>query len=81
MIYLNEGNGTDFVGGSTNFVSSVSRQRIISEVVPECGMVLVFDHRLNHEGDKLLSGTKYAIRIRMSCTLLLMKFFLRKDKH
>ncbi|KAL3936073.1 MAG: hypothetical protein SGBAC_008527, partial [Bacillariaceae sp.] len=64
MIYLNDGT-KDFVGGATNFVASPRGERInriISEVVPGTGMVLVFDHRLNHEGARLFSGKKYAIR-------------------
>ncbi|CAJ1960076.1 unnamed protein product [Cylindrotheca closterium] len=64
MIYLNDGN-KDFVGGATNFIASPRGERIhriISEVVPRTGMVLVFDHRLMHEGARLFSGKKYAIR-------------------
>ena len=64
MIYLNDGE-KDFVGGATNFIASPRGERIhriISEVVPRTGMVLVFDHRLLHEGARLFSGKKYAIR-------------------
>lgn len=64
MIYLNEG-GKDFVGGCTNFIAPPTRDRMhrmISEVVPHSGRVLVFDHVLLHEGDRLYSGTKYAVR-------------------
>jgi hypothetical protein len=59
MIYINEGGGVGFRGGSTNFVSSNNER---SEVVPKCGRVLVFDHMLKHEGAKIEHGTKYAIR-------------------
>lgn len=62
MIYLNEGGGKDFTGGSTNFVARGEHQRQISEVVPQSGRILVFDHVLMHEGAKLVTGTKYAIR-------------------
>jgi len=64
MIYLNDGT-KDFIGGATNFIASPQGERIhriISEVVPTTGMVLVFDHILKHEGARLFSGTKYAIR-------------------
>ena len=32
------------------------------DVVPRAGSVLLFEHRLYHEGSLLVSGTKYAIR-------------------
>eukprot|EP00980_Cylindrotheca_fusiformis_P000307 scaffold73_cov118-Cylindrotheca_fusiformis.AAC.3 len=65
MIYLNDGGGKDFVGGCTNFVDPPKRDkmhRTLSEVVPQIGRVLVFDHILMHEGGRLFSGIKYAIR-------------------
>jgi hypothetical protein len=64
MIYLNDG-GNDFVGGCTNLIAPPKRDRMhrmLSEVVPRNGRVLVFDHDLLHEGGRLFSGTKYAIR-------------------
>jgi prolyl 4-hydroxylase len=56
MIYLNGG----LVGGSTLFLSDDSRES--TAVVPEAGRVLVFDHPLVHEGEKVMEGIKYAIR-------------------
>lgn len=61
MIYLNEGEGLDFSGGTTNFVAGHFDESK-SEVVPKTGSVLVFDHVLRHEGAKVSSGRKYAIR-------------------
>lgn len=64
MLYLNDG-AKDFVGGATHFIAPPQGSRIhriISEVVPSAGMVLVFDHRLMHEGARLFSGKKYVIR-------------------
>ncbi len=55
MIYLNSGDGVDFVGGATNFPSQQA-------YVPRHGEILVFDHKLLHEGEILKSGTKFCIR-------------------
>jgi prolyl 4-hydroxylase len=65
MIYLNSGDGVDFVGGATSFVRPGSDWCSDSNIVhynPKAGSVVVFDHKINHEGAKLLHGTKYAIR-------------------
>lgn len=63
MIYLNEGGGGDFEGGSTNFPCDYGKvSEGDEEYVPSTGSVLVFDHRLLHEGSKVTKGTKYAIR-------------------
>ncbi|XP_038067997.1 uncharacterized protein LOC119737607 [Patiria miniata] len=59
QIYLNEG----FEGGSTTFLpylSSCSDPPV--ECVPKIGRVLIFEHRLFHEGSLLKEGRKYAIR-------------------
>jgi hypothetical protein len=56
MIYLNGG----FRGGSTLFLSEDEKES--TSVVPKAGRVLVFDHRLLHEGEKVTEGVKYAIR-------------------
>eukprot|EP00977_Amphora_coffeiformis_P021264 scaffold9105_cov151-Amphora_coffeaeformis.AAC.3 len=64
MIYLNE----KFEGGSTLFHSTRSVTGDDDEVVavvPKSGSVLLFDHSLYHEGEKVLRGTKYAIRTDM----------------
>lgn len=56
QLYLNEG----FKGGSTTFLSVDEQERL--EVVPKSGRVLVFEHRILHEGSELLTGQKYAVR-------------------
>lgn len=56
QLYLNEG----FEGGATTFLSSDERERL--EVVPKIGRVLVFEHRILHEGSRLLTGQKYTVR-------------------
>lgn len=61
MIYLNAGGGNDYTGGNTNFLHPVYHSRK-TEFAPKLGSCLIFDHNLLHEGAKLLSGTKYAIR-------------------
>ena len=56
QLYLNEG----FQGGSTTFLSWNEEDRL--EVVPKIGRVLVFEHRILHEGSPLVKGRKYAVR-------------------
>ncbi|XP_060601017.1 uncharacterized protein LOC132754407 [Ruditapes philippinarum] len=56
QLYLNQG----FKGGSTTFMSFAETERM--EVVPETGMVLVFQHDIMHEGSALLEGRKYSMR-------------------
>lgn len=64
MIYLNNGGGADFEGGATLFHARDASNQTTT-VVPQAGSVLVFDHNLYHEGEKVRSGTKYAIRTDM----------------
>ncbi|XP_045202904.2 uncharacterized protein LOC123556340 [Mercenaria mercenaria] len=56
QLYLNEG----FEGGSTTFMNFAEKERV--EVVPETGMVLVFQHDIMHEGSALIKGRKYSMR-------------------
>lgn len=53
LVYFND----DFKGGETVFQEQLDRT-----VVPEAGMVAVFQHKLRHEGRPVLHGTKYAMR-------------------
>lgn len=55
QLYLNGG----FEGGSTTFLGSLEDRL---EVVPMPGRVLVFEHRILHEGSALVKGRKYAVR-------------------
>lgn len=50
IMYLND----DFDGGHTDFVWE--------SIQPKTGSVLVFPHRLNHQGSAVTSGTKYVLR-------------------
>jgi prolyl 4-hydroxylase len=40
----------------------------MTDCVPEAGMVLLFEHRLMHEGSLLEAGVKYAIRTDVMAT-------------
>jgi predicted 2-oxoglutarate/Fe(II)-dependent dioxygenase YbiX len=61
QLYLNEG----FEGGATRFFPESlgwGSTREYYDVVPKAGSVLLFEHRMYHEGEKLRKGRKYAIR-------------------
>jgi prolyl 4-hydroxylase len=53
LVYFNE----DFDGGETRFTEQVD-----TSIVPEAGMVLIFQHKLRHEGCAVTRGVKYALR-------------------
>ena len=48
-------------GGATNFLSDGSDLPTAS-VVPVPGRVLLFEHRLLHEGEEVSAGVKYVVR-------------------
>lgn len=50
IIYLNDG----YAGGATEFGWE--------KIEPKAGTVLVFPHRLRHQGAKIVSGIKYVLR-------------------
>lgn len=52
IVYLNDG----FTGGETHF------HQLERTVVPRPGLGLLFQHKLLHEGQTVLSGRKYALR-------------------
>ena len=54
QLYLNEG----FKGGSTTFLHHLEKL----ECVPKIGRVLVFEHKIFHEGSALIEGRKYTCR-------------------
>lgn len=58
MLYLNSG-GADFQGGGTSFFNARGDG---FTTAPRAGSVLLFEHFLEHQGDELLGGVKYAIR-------------------
>ena len=53
LVYFNG----DFEGGETRFSEQLER-----DVVPEPGLVAVFQHKLRHEGREVRRGVKYAMR-------------------
>lgn len=57
QLYLNEG----FEGGATRFFHRRDDHEVF-DVVPRTGSVLIFDHRMLHSGERLISGRKYAVR-------------------
>ena len=52
MVYLNDG----FEGGQTAFLD------FDVTAIPRAGSVLLFQHRMLHEGCQVISGTKYVLR-------------------
>jgi hypothetical protein len=57
QLYLNDG----FEGGTTRFFHSKQRGEHY-DVIPKPGSVLLFEHRMEHSGEMVVSGRKYAIR-------------------
>eukprot|EP01084_Bolivina_argentea_P172435 298688_1 len=57
LVYLNEG----FKGGST-ILYDMDDYNNNKPLIPEQGMVLLFQHDIWHEGVELIKGKKYIIR-------------------
>ena len=53
LAYFND----DFTGGETRFL-----EQFEATVVPRRGRVVIFQHKLRHEGCQVATGTKYAMR-------------------
>lgn len=60
LLYLN--NQDDFQGGGTEFFLSKSDKKPNVVIKPEKGKLLIFDHRIWHQGAKVNSGNKYILR-------------------
>lgn len=62
QLYLNDG----FTGGATTFIDPKHYQGTDAkpslDVVPQTGMVLLFEHELLHSGARLEYGRKYTLR-------------------
>jgi len=56
QLYLNDG----FDGGSTRFLDTSSNDFV--DCFPKVGRILVFEHRILHQGMEISDGRKYAIR-------------------
>lgn len=74
MLYLN---GSEFNGGTTNFIDedhdsipldprnikgNADPAAVYLRVCPKAGSAVVFDHKMLHEGDKVVGGPKYIMR-------------------
>jgi len=57
FLYLNDG----FEGGASTFMHPLN-DNIIVPCPPKTGRVLIFEHRIFHEGSLLIKGRKYALR-------------------
>ena len=53
LLYLN----SDFVGGETKFM-----EQLEASITPQTGAVAIFQHKIRHEGAKVIRGTKYLLR-------------------
>ncbi|HEX8326683.1 MAG TPA: 2OG-Fe(II) oxygenase [Hymenobacter sp.] len=60
MIYLND--ATEFSGGRTLFYRTKDDPAIWAEYQPVRGDLIVFDHRIWHEGEQLGNGEKFVLR-------------------
>ncbi|GAA4035702.1 hypothetical protein GCM10022409_20540 [Hymenobacter glaciei] len=60
MIYLND--ATEFTGGRTLFYRSKTDTQVWAEYQPVAGDLIVFDHRIWHEGEELAAGQKFVLR-------------------
>lgn len=60
MVYLND--AAEFSGGRTLFYRGKDDPQVWAEYYPAKGDVIVFDHRLWHEGEQLETGEKYVLR-------------------
>jgi predicted 2-oxoglutarate/Fe(II)-dependent dioxygenase YbiX len=56
-LYLNEG----FKGGETTFIDTNNANHRVSFPI-KTGLVLIFEHRISHEGTAVKEGRKYAMR-------------------
>ncbi|XP_076116892.1 uncharacterized protein LOC143084398 isoform X2 [Mytilus galloprovincialis] len=56
QVYLNQ----NFEGGNTTFLCMLEEDK--TEIIPQTGSMLIFEHDILHEGSKILSGRKYVLR-------------------
>ena len=63
MLYLNQ-EEQDFTGGSTRFNCSSNQPY---DVQPKTGSVLIFEHNMEHSGEIVITGQKYAMRSDIMC--------------
>lgn len=51
---------SDYTGGQTIFYDDAASKQL--RVVPRCGTAVLFTHDVQHEGAKVVNGTKYILR-------------------
>ncbi|KAL5014444.1 hypothetical protein ScPMuIL_008714 [Solemya velum] len=56
LLYLNTG----YDGGNTTFLNFAENEK--TEMIPQAGSALIFEHGIFHEGSLLLDGRKYVMR-------------------
>jgi len=72
MVYLNTMNVD--TGGATRFYAEPCKNVILTnlnstmDILPEIGKLVIFDHRILHEGMPILDGYKYCIRFNILYT-------------
>lgn len=59
QLYLNSADA--FSGGATRFYAA-AKGPLLGSVWPVCGSVIIFDHRLWHDGEPVTAGCKYVLR-------------------
>ncbi len=70
MVYLNDGGE----GGNTTF-----RLNDIS-IKPKIGSLLLFEHRLWHQGEEVISGCKYVLRTDVMYENISFETYMERDK-
>jgi WD40 repeat protein len=60
LLYLN--NEDDFTGGNTEFFSSKYDEKPHTIIKPRKGKLVIFDHRIWHQGAEIILGNKYILR-------------------
>ena len=59
LLYLNQ---DDFTGGNTEFFTSKYDESPTKIITPKKGKLVIFDHRIWHQGAEVVLGNKYILR-------------------
>ncbi len=60
LLYLND--ASEFEGGDTVFYSHKNAKEPVHTIRPKKGTLVLFDHRIWHQGETLRKGSKYIVR-------------------
>jgi len=60
LLYLN--GGEDFIGGNTYFYTNKNDCKPVKSITPKKGTLIIFDHRIWHQGAIITQGNKYILR-------------------